>query len=352
MENVISDSTSKVVIRLDSKELSVDNSSLNGVSFNEILTDSDLLRLDNEKEIVENQIQNEESNETKNESELTEEYTYVDVIDEGHRVLNELGTVHKLLVNESTPKPSLSKITHTVDGEIKRSSKQLEKDTIVNEQDVSGNVKISPKKNLLTSELTSLRHQEIETNLAKHSMNPLEIFEDKKDDFNFVSQPSTSPPIPRSASITPMGQPTVNHDISDSMKENINKQISEKIQVSIDKNLKNIDIRLDPPELGRVNVRLTSHNDTTNIHFIVSNPNTKELIEMTLHRVRDLLVNSGFSVDQATVQQQSPQNRDGGTHGQNLKGWASDNNDNQEEENIISKDIILEPSSSYINFYA
>lgn len=351
MKNVISDGTSKVAIQLDSKGLSVDNSLNNGVSFNELLTDPDLLRLDNEKEIADNQFQNEASNEAKNESELTEEHTYVDIIDEGHRVLNELGKAHKLLVNESTSKPSLSEIAHTVEGEIKKSSEQLEKGMIVNEQDVSGNVKISAAKNHLISDLTSLQHQEKETNLTKHSMNPLEIFEDKKDDFNLVSQPSSSPAIPRSASIIPMRQPTVNHDISDSMKESINKQISEKIKLSIDKNLKNIDIRLDPPELGRINVRLSSHNDTTNVHFIVSNPNTKELIEMTLHRVRDLLVNSGFSVDQATVQQQSPQNRDGGTQDQDLKGWASENNDNQ-EENIISKDIILESNSSYINFYA
>ncbi|MCV5341245.1 flagellar hook-length control protein FliK, partial [Escherichia coli] len=44
-------------------------------------------------------------------------------------------------------------------------------------------------------------------------------------------------------------------------KELANEQVAEKVQMMMSKNLKNLDIRLDPPELGRMQIRMTMNND-------------------------------------------------------------------------------------------
>ncbi|MEL0610339.1 flagellar hook-length control protein FliK [Vibrio echinoideorum] len=352
MENIISGSSSKAVTQLESKITNSDIHSLNTGNFNEIFIDSELLSLDSKTIVIQNP--DEESNKSESESELeveselTEEYTYVDVIDEGNRVLNELGNANKLLVNGSTEKSVPLKSEPTVENEIKKSSKHLEKNTIIDEQKFSGKVEFSLVNHRLIPDVPSLKHQETEANLVRRSLHPLEISEEKKVDFDLVPQVPGLSSTQKVVYVSPTEQPMLNHDVN----ENIKKQILEKVQISVDKNLKNIDIRLDPPELGKVNIRLTSHNDTTSIHFVVSNPNTKELIEMTLHRVRDLLANSGVSIDQATVQQQSSDNSNTNSNGEQHGGWASDHSAIQDDENITSLDVLLEADSGHIDFYA
>ncbi|MCV5960739.1 flagellar hook-length control protein FliK, partial [Escherichia coli] len=49
-------------------------------------------------------------------------------------------------------------------------------------------------------------------------------------------------------------------------KELANEQVAEKVQMMMSKNLKNLDIRLDPPELGRMQIRMTMNNDLANVH--------------------------------------------------------------------------------------
>ena len=37
--------------------------------------------------------------------------------------------------------------------------------------------------------------------------------------------------------------------------------MAERVQVMMSKNLKHVDIRLDPPELGRLHIRMNMHGD-------------------------------------------------------------------------------------------
>lgn len=98
-------------------------------------------------------------------------------------------------------------------------------------------------------------------------------------------------------------------------KELANDQVAEKVQMMMSKNLKNLDIRLDPPELGRMQIRMTMNNDLANVHFTVANPQARDLIEQTLPRLREMLAQQGMQLADSSVQQQSS--------GQQQSGYAN-----------------------------
>ncbi|MGL4224313.1 MAG: flagellar hook-length control protein FliK [Vibrio sp.] len=82
-------------------------------------------------------------------------------------------------------------------------------------------------------------------------------------------------------------------------------QMAERVQMMLSKNLKNIDIRLDPPEMGRLQIRLNMQGDGANVHFTVANSQARDLLEQTLPRLREMLAQQGVQLGESSVQQQS-----------------------------------------------
>ena len=119
-------------------------------------------------------------------------------------------------------------------------------------------------------------------------------------------------------------------------KELANEQVAEKVQMMMSKNLKNLDIRLDPPELGQMKIRMTMNNDVANVHFTVSNQQAREVIEQTLPRLREMLAQQGLQLADSSVQQQnSGQGQDRYNNGEQQSG-ANRTNDGQGDENLDS----------------
>ncbi|ULN64988.1 flagellar hook-length control protein FliK [Vibrio gigantis] len=119
-------------------------------------------------------------------------------------------------------------------------------------------------------------------------------------------------------------------------KELANEQVAEKVQMMMSKNLKNLDIRLDPPELGQMKIRMTMNNDVANVHFTVSNQQARDVIEQTLPRLREMLAQQGLQLADSSVQQQnSGQGQDRYNNGEQQSG-ASRTNDGQGDENLDS----------------
>ncbi len=88
-------------------------------------------------------------------------------------------------------------------------------------------------------------------------------------------------------------------------RELANDQVAEKVQMMMSKNLKNLDIRLDPPELGRMQIRMTMNSDLASVQFTVTNPQARDIIEQTLPRLREMFAQQGMQLAESSVQQQS-----------------------------------------------
>ncbi|MGL1042727.1 flagellar hook-length control protein FliK [Vibrio vulnificus] len=139
-------------------------------------------------------------------------------------------------------------------------------------------------------------------------------------------------------------------------RELANEQVAEKVQMMMSKNLKQLDIRLDPPELGRMQIRMTMNNDIANVHFTVTNPQARDIIEQTLPRLREMLAQQGMQLadssvqQQASGQQQRQYNADGQGNGQQNSRFASSNEENLEAD--VKLDLNVTSKRDGISFYA
>ncbi len=138
-------------------------------------------------------------------------------------------------------------------------------------------------------------------------------------------------------------------------KELANEQVAEKVQMMMSKNLKNLDIRLDPPELGQMKIRMTMNNDVANVHFTVGSQQAREVIEQTLPRLREMLAQQGMQLAESSVQQQNTgQGQDRYNNGEQQSG-SNRINDGQGDENLDSNsnlELNVTSKRDGISYYA
>ncbi|HCM1428049.1 TPA: flagellar hook-length control protein FliK [Vibrio parahaemolyticus] len=140
-------------------------------------------------------------------------------------------------------------------------------------------------------------------------------------------------------------------------KELANEQVAEKVQMMMSKNLKNLDIRLDPPELGRMQIRMTMNNDLANVHFTVTNPQARDVIEQTLPRLREMLAQQGMQLADSSVQQQSSGQQQSGyaaaeQHGQGTSGRGFSGQSDENFDAEVNLDLNVVSKRDGISFYA
>ncbi|UMM03844.1 flagellar hook-length control protein FliK [Vibrio campbellii] len=140
-------------------------------------------------------------------------------------------------------------------------------------------------------------------------------------------------------------------------KELANDQVAEKVQMMMSKNLKNLDIRLDPPELGRMQIRMTMNNDLANVHFTVANPQARDLIEQTLPRLREMLAQQGMQLADSSVQQQSSGQQQSGYanaeqngQGSQGRGFSGQSDENFDADTNLDLNVVSKRDG--ISFYA
>ncbi len=84
-------------------------------------------------------------------------------------------------------------------------------------------------------------------------------------------------------------------------KEQAGEQISERINMMMAKNLKQVDIRLDPPELGKIQIKLTLNQDQASVQFTVNNSQTRDMVEHAMPRLREMMHQQGLQLAQGSV---------------------------------------------------
>ncbi|EIC21955.1 flagellar hook-length control protein FliK [Thiorhodovibrio frisius] len=70
------------------------------------------------------------------------------------------------------------------------------------------------------------------------------------------------------------------------------------------------EIKLSPPSLGAMEVRVTMEADKAHVHFVSANPAVREVLEAALPKLREALAQDGLSLGDASVSDQPPQSRD------------------------------------------
>ncbi|PYE31020.1 flagellar hook-length control protein FliK [Idiomarina fontislapidosi] len=81
-------------------------------------------------------------------------------------------------------------------------------------------------------------------------------------------------------------------------------KMQERIQMMVSKNIQRADIRLDPPELGSMHVRIHTQGDQTTVQFQVQSAQAREAIEQTMPRLREMLEQQGLNLAESSVSEQ------------------------------------------------
>ena len=85
-----------------------------------------------------------------------------------------------------------------------------------------------------------------------------------------------------------------------------NQQVGERINWMINGQMQRAEIRLDPPELGSLDIRLNIAKDNqASVLFYVNNTTAKEAIESAIPRLREMLEQQGLDLANVDVSQQS-----------------------------------------------
>lgn len=108
-------------------------------------------------------------------------------------------------------------------------------------------------------------------------------------------------------------------------------EVKEKVMVMINQKLQQVDIQLDPPELGNMHVRVNLQNEQASVSFMVQNLQAKEALEQHIGKLKDMLADSGVDVGNANIEQQSQSSQNEQQEGQasqsGQEGMTGDNID-------------------------
>jgi flagellar hook-length control protein FliK len=125
--------------------------------------------------------------------------------------------------------------------------------------------------------------------------------------------------------------------------------VKDKVMVMMNQKLQQIEIRLDPQELGNVNVKINLQNEQAVVSFTVQNQQAKEALDQNLGRLKEMLAESGVDVGDANVEQQNKQNGEE----QHSDSRGGDGNSEELSGLIDTQTLnLVKGSSTGVDYYA
>lgn len=126
--------------------------------------------------------------------------------------------------------------------------------------------------------------------------------------------------------------------------------LKDKVMVMMNQKLQQVEIRLDPQELGNVNVKINLQNEQAVVNFTVQNQQAKEALDQNLGRLKEMLAESGVDVGDANVEQQSKQNNEEEL-GEGRQGGGGNENEFSDLSDTQTLHLV-KGSSTGIDYYA
>ncbi|WP_077286341.1 flagellar hook-length control protein FliK [Cognaticolwellia aestuarii] len=129
--------------------------------------------------------------------------------------------------------------------------------------------------------------------------------------------------------------------------------VKDKVMVMINQKIQQVDIQLDPPEMGNIHVRVNLQNEQAAVQFIVQNQQAKDALEQNIGKLRDMLADNGVDVGDANIEQRQAQEQGGnafnGQRANGSNGGVSDGTSNEVEHTVVN---LTKASSTGVDYYA
>ncbi|WP_202983553.1 flagellar hook-length control protein FliK [Ferrimonas lipolytica] len=108
-------------------------------------------------------------------------------------------------------------------------------------------------------------------------------------------------------------------------------ELRDRLQMMVNTDKLSAEIRLDPPELGALQVRIQMNGDQANVQIVTQQGQAKDMIEQALPRLREMLQEQGLQLGQTDVSQQQAGDDGGQQQPGHGAGFSSDNSDSDVE---------------------
>ena len=127
-------------------------------------------------------------------------------------------------------------------------------------------------------------------------------------------------------------------------------ELANKVQVMVNQNRMIAEIRLDPPDLGQMQIKIAMQGDTATVNIVVQSQQARETLEHATPRLKELLEEQGIELGQSSVQQEGQdQQFANGSDGEGSSG-GSESVQIEEETEVVSNVTINEPEG--IDYFA
>lgn len=131
--------------------------------------------------------------------------------------------------------------------------------------------------------------------------------------------PSSPSPARPEAGAVPASPPTA-PDVLNLQQKNWERTLGHQLNWMVNNRLQEAEIKVNPPDLGPLEVRVSLHHNQTNVTFFSHEAAVREAIESALPRLREMLDGQGINLNQAQVSDQSLARQQAGTGEQPSSG--------------------------------
>lgn len=138
-------------------------------------------------------------------------------------------------------------------------------------------------------------------------------------------------------------------------------QLAEKVRWMVNNRSLTADIRLDPPDLGGMQIKVAMSGDAASVNFIVQSQHARDVLDQAVPQLREMLEEQGISLGESSVQQESSNgqqeladNRNLGTGGANSTNDDSNESQNNDlaDQNVHSEQRVVNGRIGGIDYYA
>ena len=133
-------------------------------------------------------------------------------------------------------------------------------------------------------------------------------------------------------------------------------QLNEKIRWMVNARNTMAEIRLDPPEMGSMQVRVNVSGEAASVSFIVQSQQAKDALADAMPKLRDMLAEQGIELGDAQVRKDNSSGSENGgqlagENGQSGRGGRSGDHDGMEDGRIVEQAVSRQTVGG-IDYYA
>ncbi|MCG8670921.1 MAG: flagellar hook-length control protein FliK [Pseudomonadales bacterium] len=128
-------------------------------------------------------------------------------------------------------------------------------------------------------------------------------------------------------------------------------ELGQRLMMMVGQKIQVAEIRLDPPDLGPMEVKVRMQHEQANVVFSTQHTAVKDALEQALPRLKEMFEQNGLSLGDVDVQDQTQQNQDGeddASDGQGSAELIAGENEGESEETVTK----VVHSDRIVDFYA